>query len=63
MLRYWGSERTLWLHDVFGEPQTTDPPSLSAVNGTESVDPRPNNSERQRADQRELERRLRRPDS
>ena len=21
MLRYWRSERTLWLHDVFGDPE------------------------------------------
>jgi hypothetical protein len=34
MLRYWGSERTLWLHDVFGDPQPTGPPSLSGRSTT-----------------------------
>ena len=29
MLRYWGSERTLWLHDVFGEPTPLAPPNFS----------------------------------
>jgi hypothetical protein len=29
MLRYWGSERTLWLHDVFGEPTPLAPPIFS----------------------------------
>jgi hypothetical protein len=28
MLRYWGSERTLWLHDVFGEPRPAGAPAL-----------------------------------
>lgn len=27
MLRYWGSERTLWLADVFGAPEPGPPPS------------------------------------
>lgn len=37
MLRYWGSERTLWLRDVFGQPR-----SLSAIaqNGWASDDSR-----------------------
>lgn len=26
LLRYWGSERTLWLADVFGEPELLPPP-------------------------------------
>jgi hypothetical protein len=32
MLRYWGSERTVWLRDVFGEPAFLDAPSLTGVN-------------------------------
>jgi hypothetical protein len=31
MLRYWGSERTLWLRDVFGEPTPLDAPNLSGT--------------------------------
>jgi hypothetical protein len=27
MLRFWASERTLWLRDVFGTPQRSEPPS------------------------------------
>lgn len=37
MLRYWGSERTLWLSDVFGAPEPLEPPSLS-VPGDEEPD-------------------------
>ncbi len=34
MLRYWGSERTLWLHDCFTEPEPLNAPALSGrVNG------------------------------
>ena len=29
MLRYWGSERTSWLNDVFGVPEPLDAPELS----------------------------------
>jgi hypothetical protein len=29
MLRYWGSERTLCLHDIFGDPTPLDPPTTS----------------------------------
>jgi hypothetical protein len=29
MLRYWGSERTLWLRDVFGSPEPLTGPELS----------------------------------
>jgi hypothetical protein len=28
MLRYWFTERTLWLADVFGEPEPAPPPAL-----------------------------------
>ena len=39
MLRYWGSEHTLWLHDVFGEPIPLDAPVLSGtVGGSVGVD-------------------------
>jgi hypothetical protein len=31
MLRYWFSERTLWLRDVFGEPQPLPGPSIEHV--------------------------------
>jgi hypothetical protein len=35
MLRYWGSERTLWLRDVFGDPAPLDAPHLTGrMNGT-----------------------------
>lgn len=34
MLRYWGSERTLWLRDVFGVPEPLPAPELSGrING------------------------------
>jgi hypothetical protein len=34
MLRYWGSERTHWLHDCLGEPEPLEAPALSGrVNG------------------------------
>jgi hypothetical protein len=34
MLRYWGSERTLWLNDVFGVPEPLHAPELSGrING------------------------------
>lgn len=29
MLRYWGSERTSWLNDIFGVPEPLDAPELS----------------------------------
>jgi hypothetical protein len=31
MLRYWSSERTLWLRDVFREPTPLDAPNLSGT--------------------------------
>jgi hypothetical protein len=33
MLRYWASERTLWLSDVFGEPEPLDAPALTGAVG------------------------------
>lgn len=34
MLRYWGSERTLWLADVFGEPEPFAAPMLGSGAGS-----------------------------
>ncbi len=31
LLRYWGSERTLWLNDVFGDPVLLPPPNAESV--------------------------------
>ena len=28
MLRHWGAEQTVWLRDVFGEPEPAEPPTL-----------------------------------
>lgn len=40
MLRYWASERTLWLADVFGEPELRSAPRLSGrVSGLLGADP------------------------
>jgi hypothetical protein len=40
MLRYWASERTLWLADVFGEPEPRPAPRLSGrVAGLLGADP------------------------
>ena len=33
MMRYWGSERTLWLHDVFDEPEPLPAPALTGSIG------------------------------
>ena len=33
MLRYWGSERTLWLRDMFGDPVPLPAPHLSGRMG------------------------------
>ncbi len=39
MLRYWGSERTLWLNDVFGSPEPLPAPALlGESSGLGSVD-------------------------
>lgn len=41
MLRYWGSERTLWLSDVFGDPEPLEAPHLSGrIGGVLGADPR-----------------------
>lgn len=58
MLRYWGSERTLWLHDVFGEPQPLAAPALTGrVGGGVGIDAS-NDAERQASDRSALERLL-----
>lgn len=49
MLRYWGSERTLWLADVFGDPAPLGAPVLSGrVNGDLGVDIRADQARQQR---------------
>lgn len=61
MVRYWGSERTLWLHDVFGEPQPAEAPALSgAINGALGADVLRNGPQRRLTDLRYLNGRLRR---
>jgi hypothetical protein len=47
MLRYWFSERTHWLNDVFGEPEPLDSPAVPAP-GFGAVDVRVDSSRRQR---------------
>ncbi len=50
MLRYWGSERTLWLHDVFDEPIPLGAPALTGqVGGGVGVDAS-SDTERQASD-------------
>lgn len=47
MLRYWFTERTLWLVDVFGEPFPLDAPDLSgSINGVVGIDIRHDESRR-----------------
>ena len=51
MLRYWSSERTLWLNDVLGDPQPLPAPGLSGrVAGTLGADAR-TDQVRRRADE------------
>jgi len=39
MVRYWASERTLWLNDVLDIPAPLDAPSLSGrINGETGID-------------------------
>lgn len=39
MLRYWSSERTMWLEDAFGDPEPLDAPELTGrVSGTLGLD-------------------------
>jgi hypothetical protein len=54
MLRYWGSERTHWLRDCFGEPEPLDAPALSGrINGDLGVSTIAND-QRRTEDQRRL---------
>jgi hypothetical protein len=49
MLRYWGSERTLWLADVFEDPVPLSAPALSGrVNDDRGVSVRDDASRRVR---------------
>lgn len=58
MLRYWASERTLWLADVFGEPRPRPAPRLSGrVSGLLGADPG-RDPAREAADRAELARLL-----
>jgi hypothetical protein len=34
MLRYWFSERTLWLADVFGDPRAAPDPQINLAAGS-----------------------------
>ena len=39
VLRYWSSERTLWLRDVFGKPEPIAAPALSGrASGLRGID-------------------------
>ena len=40
MLRYWFSERTHWLHDVFGEPEPLAAPEIDGDAAVEVADVR-----------------------
>jgi hypothetical protein len=58
MMRYWGSERTLWLHDVFDEPEPLAAPALTGrVGGGVGIDAS-SDAERQASDRSVLERLL-----
>ena len=60
MMRYWGSERTLWLHDVFDEPEPLAAPALTGrVGGGVGIDAS-SDVERQASDRSVLERLLNR---
>jgi len=63
MLRYWGSERTLWLHDVFDEPEPMEAPALTeSLGGGVGVDAS-SDPERQGTDRSTLARLLGRRDA
>lgn len=58
MMRYWGSERTLWLHDVFEEPEPLAAPALTgSVGGGVGIDAS-SDAERQASDRSVLKRLL-----
>ncbi len=53
MLRYWSSERTLWLGDVFGDPEPLSGPELPGrISGTIGLDSDWGDEVRKRADLR-----------
>jgi hypothetical protein len=55
MMRYWGSERTLWLHDVFDDPEPLGAPALTGrVGGGVGIDAS-SDSERQASDRSVIE--------
>ena len=61
MLRYWSSERTLWLRDVFGEPEPLDAPLLTGnVSGALGIDVT-RDDDRAASDAEEIAVRLNRP--
>ena len=62
MLRYWSSERTLWLRDAFGEPEPLAAPALSGrVSGLRGIDVAHGHETRVDRDRVAIARRLRRP--
>lgn len=62
MLRYWSSERTLWLRDVFGEPEPLQAPLLTGnVSGALGIDVTRDNEDRAASDRAEIAVRLNRP--
>ncbi|SRR5579875_144977 len=64
MLRYWSSERTLWLRDVFGEPEPLEAPLLTGnVSDALGIDVTRDNEDRAASDREEIAVRLnRRPE-
>lgn len=55
MMRYWASERTLWLHDVFDEPEPLAAPALTGrVGGGVGIDAS-SDTERQASDRSVIE--------
>ncbi len=50
MLRYWRSERTLWLNDVFGTPESLPPPTISDNVGGQPKAAAMTSAEREAAD-------------
>jgi hypothetical protein len=58
MMRYWGSERTLWLHDAFDEPEPLAAPALTGRVGDGVGIDASSDAERQASDRSVLERLL-----
>jgi hypothetical protein len=58
MMRYWGSERTLWLHDVFDEPEPLAAPALTGRVGSGVSIDASSDAKRQASDRSVLERLL-----